>query len=149
LPHESEPRRYYELDSLRGLAALTVVFLHFSRICSPRVVHIFNYTPLRLLVAGRAAVILFFLLSGLVLTLPYKKNGRLDYGPFLLKRVCRLYVPYLGAQALARAFEPTKVSPQSPSTTLEPSNWPIQINDAVVAQKTLPHDSGQDRCCNL
>jgi peptidoglycan/LPS O-acetylase OafA/YrhL len=101
LPHESEPRRYYELDSLRGLAALTVVFLHFSRICSPRVVHIFNYTPLRLLVAGNAAVILFFLLSGLVLTLPYKKNGRLDYGPFLLKRVCRIYLPYLGALAFA------------------------------------------------
>jgi peptidoglycan/LPS O-acetylase OafA/YrhL len=100
-PQQSDPRRFYELDALRGLAALTVVFLHFSKICSPRVVYVIDHTPLRLLVAGHAAVILFFLLSGLVLTLPYKKNGRLNYGPFLLKRVCRIYLPYLGALAFA------------------------------------------------
>jgi peptidoglycan/LPS O-acetylase OafA/YrhL len=44
---------------------------------------------------------MFFLLSGFVLTLPYKKKNHLDYGPFLLKRVCRIYLPYLGALALA------------------------------------------------
>jgi peptidoglycan/LPS O-acetylase OafA/YrhL len=101
LPKGSDPRRFYELDSLRGVAALTVVFHHFSRICSPSVVHFIDRTPLRLLAAGHQAVILFFLLSGFVLTLPYKKNGRLNYGPFLLKRVCRIYLPYLGALAFA------------------------------------------------
>ena len=95
------PRRFHELDSLRGLAAITVVFHHFSRLCSPQVNHVLDRTPLRLLVAGHQAVILFFLLSGFVLTLPYKKNGRLNYGPFLLKRVCRIYLPYLGALAFA------------------------------------------------
>jgi peptidoglycan/LPS O-acetylase OafA/YrhL len=98
---QGNPRRFYELDSLRGVAALTVVFHHFSRLCSPRIVHLLERTPLRLLVAGYQAVILFFLLSGFVLTLPYKKNPRLDYGPFLLKRVCRIYLPYLAALALA------------------------------------------------
>jgi peptidoglycan/LPS O-acetylase OafA/YrhL len=101
LPQQGDPRRFYELDSLRGVAALTVVFHHFYRICSPRVVHFVDRTPLRLLVAGHQAVILFFLLSGFVLTLPYKKNSRLNYGPFLLKRVCRIYLPYLGALAFA------------------------------------------------
>jgi peptidoglycan/LPS O-acetylase OafA/YrhL len=101
LPQESDPRRFYELDSLRGVAALTVVFHHFSRICSPSVVHFIDRTPLRLLAAGHQAVILFFLLSGFVLTLPYKKNSRLNYGPFLLKRMCRIYLPYLGALAFA------------------------------------------------
>jgi peptidoglycan/LPS O-acetylase OafA/YrhL len=101
LPQEGDPRRFYELDSLRGVAALTVVLHHFARICSPRVVHVIDRTPLRLLVAGHQAVILFFLLSGFVLTLPYKKKGRLNYGPFLLKRVCRIYLPYLGALAFA------------------------------------------------
>jgi peptidoglycan/LPS O-acetylase OafA/YrhL len=101
LPQQGDPRRFYELDSLRGLAALTVVFHHFSRLCSPQVVHVIDRTPLRLLVAGHQAVILFFLLSGFVLTLPYKKGGRLNYGPFLLKRVCRIYLPYLGALAFA------------------------------------------------
>lgn len=100
-PPQSDPRRFYELDSLRGVAALTVVFHHFSRICSPHVVHVLDRTPLRLLVAGHQAVILFFLLSGFVLTLPYKKRGSLNYGPFLLKRVCRIYLPYLAALAFA------------------------------------------------
>ncbi len=95
------PRRFYELDSLRGVAALTVVFYHFSQICPPHVVHILLHTPLRLFVAGHQAVILFFLLSGFVLTLPYQKRAGLDYGSFLLKRVCRIYLPYLGALALA------------------------------------------------
>src|SRR5260370_27650821 len=95
VPGESHPRRFYGLDSLRGVAALTFVFHHFSRICSPSVVHFIDRTPLRLLAAGHQAVSLFFLLSGFVLTLPYKKNGRLNYGPFLLKRICRIYLPYL------------------------------------------------------
>ena len=96
-----ESRHFHELDSLRGFAALTVVFYHFSQICSPRDVHLLLRTPLRLLVAGHQAVLLFFLLSGFVLTLPYQRRSRLNYGSFLLKRVCRIYLPYLGALALA------------------------------------------------
>jgi peptidoglycan/LPS O-acetylase OafA/YrhL len=95
------PRRFRELDSLRGLAAITVVFDHFSRICPPQIIHVLDRTPLRLLLAGHQAVILFFLLSGFVLTLPYKQGDGPDYGPFLLKRVCRIYLPYLGALAFA------------------------------------------------
>jgi len=94
-------RRFYELDSLRGLAALTVVFYHFTLICSPGTQQLFSYFPLRLFVAGHQAVILFFLLSGFVLTLPYTKHSSLGYAPFLLKRVCRIYLPYLGALVLA------------------------------------------------
>jgi peptidoglycan/LPS O-acetylase OafA/YrhL len=101
LRQQSDPRRFYELDSLRGVAALTVVFHHFSRICSSRVTYFLDRSPLRLVVAGHQAVILFFLLSGFVLTLPYKKKDRFNYGLFLLKRVCRIYLPYLGALAFA------------------------------------------------
>ncbi len=93
--NEADPRRFYELDSLRGVAALTVVLHHFSRICPENFTHLLIRTPLRLLLAGDQAVILFFLLSGFVLTLPYKKNTSLSYGPFLLRRVCRIYLPYL------------------------------------------------------
>jgi peptidoglycan/LPS O-acetylase OafA/YrhL len=80
---------------------MTVVLHHFSRLCPPHITHILDRTPLRLLVAGHQAVILFFLLSGFVLTLPYKKKDALNYSPFLLKRVCRIYLPYLGALAFA------------------------------------------------
>jgi peptidoglycan/LPS O-acetylase OafA/YrhL len=137
LPQESDPRRYYELDSLRGLAALTVVFLHFSRICSPRVIHIFDNTPLRLLVAGHAAVILFFLLSGLVLTLPYKKNGRLDYGPFVLKRVCRIYLPYLGALAFAILCDLHFSSRNSFENSWTQLTWSAPVTTSLVVQHIL------------
>jgi peptidoglycan/LPS O-acetylase OafA/YrhL len=100
-PNRLSDRRFHELDSLRGVAALTVVFHHFSRILPDNVLHLLIRTPARLLIAGHQAVILFFLLSGFVLTLPYKKKNRLAYIPFLLKRVCRIYLPYLGALALA------------------------------------------------
>ena len=98
---DGDSRRFYELDSLRGVAALTVVLHHFSRICPDNVIHLLLRTPLRLLIAGHQAVILFFFLSGFVLTLPYQKRNRLNYGPFLLKRVCRIYLPYLAALAFA------------------------------------------------
>ena len=137
MPQESDPRRYYELDSLRGLAALTVVFLHFSRICSPRVIHIFDNTPLRLLVAGHAAVILFFLLSGLVLTLPYKKNGRLDYGPFVLKRVCRIYLPYLGALAFAILCDLHFSSRNSFENSWTQLTWSAPVTTSLVVQHIL------------
>jgi len=94
-------RRFYELDSLRGLAALTVVFYHFTLICSGNTQELLFFFPLRLFIAGHQAVILFFLLSGFVLTLPYAKHSSLSYGPFLLKRICRIYLPYLGALVLA------------------------------------------------
>jgi len=99
--HQVEPRRFYELDSLRGVAALTVVLHHFSRLCPPGFIHLLIRTPLRLLIAGHQAVILFFLLSGFVLTLPYKKKTGFNYSPFLVKRVCRIYLPYLGALTFA------------------------------------------------
>lgn len=65
----ASPRRFHELDSLRGLAAITVVLHHFSRICPSQVIRVLDHTPLRLLIAGHQAVILFFLPSGFVLTL--------------------------------------------------------------------------------
>lgn len=101
LTQGAPPRRFHELDSLRGLAALTVVFYHFTLICSPAVRHLFLHSFLRILVAGHQAVILFFLLSGFVLTLPYTKSSNPSYGPFVIKRFCRIYLPYLGALILA------------------------------------------------
>ena len=72
----SPSHRYPQLDSLRGLAALTVVFEHCLRIdpwllqgISPWLEWAAQSTPLHILWAGGNAVLLFFVLSGLVLTL--------------------------------------------------------------------------------
>ncbi|WP_353063953.1 acyltransferase [Tunturibacter psychrotolerans] len=134
-PDRQADRRFHELDSLRGIAALTVVLHHFSRILPDKVFHLLIRTPLRLLVAGHQAVILFFLLSGFVLTLPYKKKNRLDYGPFLLKRVCRIYLPYLGALALAVLCDLS-----FPSHLLSTDYWlNLTWSEPVTARLVLQH----------
>jgi peptidoglycan/LPS O-acetylase OafA/YrhL len=68
--------RYTQLDSLRGLAACTVVFCHATNVLpavydDPGRAWWLTETPLGLLRAGSAAVDFFFVLSGFVLALPF------------------------------------------------------------------------------
>lgn len=121
--------RFDQLDSLRGLAAMSVVLWHWICLLLPpdapgRQTAIFrealarhdpkvlanlgastllSMSPLRIFFGGFEAVILFFALSGFVLSLPFWKDPRTRYGPFLVRRIFRIYVPYLGALALAVA----------------------------------------------
>lgn len=85
-------RHYPQLDALRGIAALMVVINHFVLVGPlwwiPR-------SPLRILALGHEAVILFFILSGFVLTLHLMSDRRVTYRDFVIKRVCRIYLPYL------------------------------------------------------
>ncbi|MEK8128193.1 acyltransferase [Paenibacillus filicis] len=97
-------KRYEELDSLRGLAAMTVFFAHclgmFVLYNNPSirgdfVSYLLKFTPLSILISGHEAVILFFVLSGLVLSFPFVTPGKSPSTPvFITKRVLRLYVPY-------------------------------------------------------
>ena len=95
--------RFTELDSLRGLAALTVVLYHF------RMMWFSNGSPPRWLklanpiTAGHEAVMLFFLLSGFVLSIPYLRGKGQPYPVYVLRRILRIYAPYLFALALAVA----------------------------------------------
>ena len=108
--------RYAELDALRGIAALTVVLWHF--VCatytvpdrgSRAFVMIFYF-----LTQGRAAVILFFILSGFVLSLPFLREPQPKYGGFIIRRICRIYLPYIALMAvpiLVRTFVAVKKLP--------------------------------------
>lgn len=105
----SPTHRYPQLDSLRGLAALTVVFEHCLRIdpwllqgISPWLEWAAQSTPLHILWAGGNAVLLFFVLSGLVLTLQVERG--LSYVAFAVHRFFRLQVPYIAAITLAMAL---------------------------------------------
>lgn len=93
--------RFHELDSLRGLAACTVVLCHFwAGLGTAAYLSIWR-SPLRFLVAGHDAVILFFILSGFVLALPWTHHRNMGYASFIIKRICRIYLPYLAALMLA------------------------------------------------
>lgn len=87
--------RYYELDSLRGIAAFTVLLSHFLLVLTPtHITKFIEYGPLRVFVAGGEAVTLFFILSGFVLFLPFQKTGSFSYLSFISKRILRIYTPY-------------------------------------------------------
>ncbi len=102
----AQSRHLPELDALRGAAAFVVLLTHFHGtwlltshpgwISRPRLV-----PPLWLLLDGHASVILFFLLSGFVLALPRLHGARPSYPVYALRRICRIYLPYLAALFLA------------------------------------------------
>jgi len=95
--------RLEELDSLRGIAALTVLSQHllFSVVAVPKLV---DYSPLHVLWAGHEAVIFFFVLSGFVLALPFVDGRPFDFAPYAIKRVFRIWLPYVVATAAALAL---------------------------------------------
>ena len=73
-------RHYWELDSLRGLAALSVVCSHYLNLFrdpqssytnAGNLIESIALTPLFGLFAGHEAVMLFFVLSGFVLSLQF------------------------------------------------------------------------------
>lgn len=87
--------RFEELDSLRGLAATTVVIHHLSLVVpSVFLNETLKDTLFHIFWAGHEAVIMFFVLSGFVLSLPYLNNTSPSYKDYLIKRYCRIYIPY-------------------------------------------------------
>lgn len=96
-------KRYGELDSLRGIAALTVFFCHISLVFKDSFLSklLFEFGPFRWMVAGSEAVTLFFLLSGFVLSLSFFSNKKFSYSSFIIRRICRIYIPYIFAITFA------------------------------------------------
>ncbi|TKI74814.1 acyltransferase, partial [Bacillus wiedmannii] len=67
----------------------------------PFVIYLLKETPARLIFSsGNESVIIFFVLSGFVLYRSIQKNYD-SYGSFLLKRICRIYIPYIVAIIIA------------------------------------------------
>ncbi|GHF33510.1 acyltransferase [Deinococcus metalli] len=67
-------------------------------------VHLLRVTPLNVLIGGHQAVLVFFILSGFVLTLMLTRGGGMPYGPYVWRRVTRLYLPYITVILIAAAL---------------------------------------------
>ena len=154
-PERFEARgRFDALDSLRGLAALVVVVNHCLNLFPPvggfgasQTVYVMNpvvvwllRSPLSLLWDGRAAVALFFVLSGFVLALPWFRGRPPAYGSFVIRRFCRIYLPYAAAIGLAMALAASLAGLRPPPLSLwfdaanwvEPVSWPAIMDHLLM-----------------
>jgi len=137
------PKHIKSLDSVRGFAALTVMVQHslivfpaFLAVLLLQPTHgtwmwIFTHTPLHIVWDGHEAVILFFVLSGFVLSLPYYDEGPNAYGTFLIRRFFRIYFPYL--VAVTGSMVILTLHPHLDSaTTTQVSSWFRSMWDGTV-----------------
>ncbi len=118
--------RVHALDGLRGVAAMVVLVHHCLLASAPRLAGAYftphmelgrwrseptpvrgtlewliTYTPLHVFWAGPEFVVVFFVLSGFVLTLPVARGGRMRIASYYPTRMLRLYLPVWGALVLA------------------------------------------------
>ena len=108
--------RLRQLDGLRGVAAVIVV-THHVLLLYPRfadtyqastpmpdtgsVLWLLTATPLKIFTAGGEAVLVFFVLSGIVLTLPVLSKIDFDWVAYYPRRIVRLYLPVIAAVVFA------------------------------------------------
>jgi peptidoglycan/LPS O-acetylase OafA/YrhL len=108
-PETTAPtRRLTALDSIRGIASFSVLLCHY-RLALPQETSAslvsFIWPPLlNLFTNGDAAVILFFVLSGYVLSLPFFRGTQPSYARYVFKRVCRIYIPFAVVVFVAALF---------------------------------------------
>lgn len=108
----SPPGRLHALDGMRGVAALIVLVHHTLLIARPyardgttagAIWDVVEQSPAKLLFAGGEAVLVFFVLSGLVVPLPFLR-GAVRWPSFFAARFVRLYVPVWAALAVSAAL---------------------------------------------
>jgi peptidoglycan/LPS O-acetylase OafA/YrhL len=123
--------RLFQLDALRGLAAVTVILHHFHA----------AYPALRdrwffvLFGSGSSAVVLFFLLSGYVLSLPSWSGTRGRYSVYVVRRVCRIYLPFAAAAGLSIAGDLYFRRYQLPLTAWYQQTWHSAVSLKLVAEQ--------------
>jgi peptidoglycan/LPS O-acetylase OafA/YrhL len=115
-------KRLTSLDAVRGIAACVVVLSHLFLILpdDQRSTFVAKLTyPLR---NGTVAVFIFFVLSGYVLSLPYLRGAPLSYPRFVIRRLCRIYLPFAAAILFSLILYGISGQPHTASHWF--SNWP-------------------------
>jgi len=123
--------RVTSLDAVRGIAACVVIICHCYLALVPdqwfaEINHSLWAIPLRPLHNGTAAVIIFFVLSGYVLALPYLRGTQPSYPRYLIRRFCRIYIPFAVAIVLAAVlYSVTSHQPVANASKWFNTRWPL------------------------
>lgn len=144
------------LDSIRGLAALAVLLSHGVGVLvwSPAIPNIIRIPLLNAAFDGKAAVAMFFVLSGFVLSRPYLTSGttpsprQLRVVPFYIKRIARIFIPFLSALVLSVAaklwwFRHYSTTPAQSGWFLQFWNEPLTLHGFLKQCLFLVHDARQ------
>jgi peptidoglycan/LPS O-acetylase OafA/YrhL len=149
---EHKEIRFEQLDGLRGMAAFVVFLFHAIMMAPPDFwgLRILNKPFIRPFWDGPGAVMLFFVLSGFVLTLPYagKVARKIEPIPFLIRRIARLYPAYWAVLIIAVvlrffAFNPDGLAGLSPWTSLhwsQPVSWQSAVSHVFMISPRLQVD---------
>ena len=128
------------LDGLRGVLAVYVMLGHMApfAVLPPWVQSIVSH--------GGAAVDVFFILSGLVITQSLFSSGG-QAAPFLVARVTRIFPAFLPVFALAVLLQPAScgfermpwVGPGNAARTICGMTWPYTWPTEIAAHLTMTH----------
>lgn len=126
----------HALDGVRGVAAVVVLLYHLTLMARPRLEETeglwewITQSPLRPLTAGSEAVLVFFVLSGLVVSLPALSSS-FDWLRYYPSRLLRLYLPVIAAVLFAVAL--ITLVPRLPGA-ITPDSW---LADRVASSVTV------------
>lgn len=96
--------RERSLDALRGIAAFVVMTYHMNLAYHGVNLASSMMIPVRPLFGGSAAVYIFFVMSGFVLFRSLEGKDGFRYGPYIVKRMLRLYLPLAAAVLISALF---------------------------------------------
>src|ERR1700688_756714 len=129
--HSAESQRLAYLESIRGLAAVQVVLLHFFSAFRPdlvfesasgspaRYVHL---SPLSFLYDGHSAVYIFFVLSGYVLSRSFERHLQRPLA-LISARALRLRLPAVAAVLVSAAAIEILGRPNVDASAISGSEW--------------------------
>lgn len=137
----------HALDGVRGIAAVVVLLYHLTLMARPRLEETaglwewITQSPLRPLTAGSEAVLVFFVLSGLVVSIP-ALSGSFDWLRYYPSRLLRLYLPVIAAVLFAVAL--IVFVPRLPGA-ITPDSWlanrvasSISVSQVIEESSLLP-----------
>lgn len=152
--------RLHALDGLRGIAAFVVVLHHVLLIAQPvsqppgepavgGVWWWLERTPLKLLTAGHEAVVVFFVLSGVVVVLPALRRVDFSWPGLIASRVVRLLLPAWAAIVFATIL--LVAVPRTPEQVTGGSwlarqvqsdwSWPRLVGEYSLMIGGVPYDN--------